>query len=361
MDNLTHTLFGLVLAKTSIGRSARSAVPVLLIGSNLPDLDILVRVVGGHAGYLEHHRGLTHAVVGIVVQIAMLTLGAWLCERMIARERAAPNPWSRGSPLAAAAAGLLAHPLLDLLNEYGLRPWLPFSGRWVYGDLVFIVDPWLWLILGGAAACAGPRTRRGDIGYGVLAFVTTALFVANASGAVTRGSEALPTGFFWLWIPALALVIALRLRGIDDRRRVRAVRGCAVLLALYFALLTVTRSLAERAVRDPIARTLGAAEIVSCNMSPRLATPLRWECIVCTADTAYWFPIDLLGDGGEPRRLERRLDDPRIGDPRNAEAVRAWRTFTRHALVMVDADGRATLTDARYWFTDFCRLSLAGP
>lgn len=361
MDNLTHTLFGLVLAKTSIGRSARSAVPVLLIGSNLPDLDILARLAGGHAGYLEHHRGLTHAIVGIALQIVVLAVVAWSCERVWLRERAARTPWSRGSPLLAAAAGLIAHPLLDLLNEYGLRPWLPFSGRWVYGDLVFIVDPWLWLILGGAAACAGPRTRRGDVGYGVLALLTTALFVANASGAITRGSEVLPSGFFWLWVPALAAVVVLRLRTMGDERRVRALRWCAVLVATYFALLTVTRTLAERAAREPIARAIGDAPIVSCNMSPRLATPLRWECIVCTADTAYWFPIDLLGEVGEPRRLERRLDDPRIADPRNADAVRAWRTFTRHALVMVDADGRATLTDARYWFTDFCRLSLQGP
>lgn len=361
MDNLTHTLFGLVLAKTRLGRSSPTAVPVLLIGSNLPDLDVVTRLFGGHAGYLEHHRGLTHAVIGIVVQVLVLAVVAWWIERITARERAASTPFARGSPLLAAAAGLFAHPLLDLMNEYGLRPWLPFSDRWIYGDLVFIVDPWLWLILGGTAACMGARTLRGDRAWGVLAALATALFVAKELGLVARGADELPRGFFAVWFAGLATVVVLRRRPARAGSSGIALRVGAVVVAAYLALLTITRSVAEHAVREPMARVLGGAEPLSCNMSPRLATPFRWECIVCTADAAYWFPIDVFGAVGEPRRLERRLNDPRIADPRNADAVRAWRSFARHALVMVDEEGTATLTDARYWFTDFCRLSLVGP
>ena len=42
------------------------------------------------------------------------------------------------------------HPTLDWLNTYGMRWWMPFSETWYYGDSVFIIDPWLWLLLGGA-------------------------------------------------------------------------------------------------------------------------------------------------------------------------------------------------------------------
>jgi inner membrane protein len=358
LDNLTHTLFGLLLSKTRLGKSAPSAVPVLLIGSNLPDLDFVTRFIGGHAAYLEHHRGITHAIVGIVVQIALVTLAAWGLERVFVSRRVARTPWSSGSPLLASAAGLCAHPLLDLLNEYGLRPWLPFSGSWIYGDLVFIVDPWLWLMLGGAAACAGPRSKVGDAVYGTLALLTSGLFVANAAGAIPHGTESLPRWFFAVWFPALVVLVWLRRRGAVGSR---AVRTGFVCVAAYLALLTGSRTIAESRAREPIERALAGASVQSCNMSPRLATPLRWECVVCTADTAFWFPIDVFGAVGEPRQLARNLADPRIADPRNAEAVRAWRTFTRHAMVMHDADGNATLTDARYWFTDFCRLSLVGP
>ena len=35
------------------------------------------------------------------------------------------------------------HPLLDWTNNYGIRFFLPWSQKWSYGDLVFIVDPYL--------------------------------------------------------------------------------------------------------------------------------------------------------------------------------------------------------------------------
>ena len=45
---------------------------------------------------------------------------------------------------------IATHCLMDFTNSYGWRPFLPFLDRWYYGDLVCIVDPYLWLILGGA-------------------------------------------------------------------------------------------------------------------------------------------------------------------------------------------------------------------
>ena len=38
---------------------------------------------------------------------------------------------------------------------------MPFSDRWFYGDTLFIVDPWLWLILGGAVMLAWTAHTRG--------------------------------------------------------------------------------------------------------------------------------------------------------------------------------------------------------
>ena len=43
--------------------------------------------------------------------------------------------------LALSYAGLLSHMFLDFLNSYGIRLLMPFSGRWFYGDSVFIIDP----------------------------------------------------------------------------------------------------------------------------------------------------------------------------------------------------------------------------
>jgi hypothetical protein len=58
MDNVTHALFALTLARTRIGDSGRGTTAALVLASNAPDIDI-VATVGGTLGYLEWHRGST--------------------------------------------------------------------------------------------------------------------------------------------------------------------------------------------------------------------------------------------------------------------------------------------------------------
>ena len=52
---------------------------------------------------------------------------------------------------------IATHCLVDFTNSYGWRPFPPFWDRWFYGDLVFIVDPYMWLILGGAIFLTAKR------------------------------------------------------------------------------------------------------------------------------------------------------------------------------------------------------------
>jgi len=65
LDNLTHSLFGLTLARTPLGRAGRGATTALFLASNAPDIDIVV-TLGGAANYLEFHRGPTHGPLGVV-------------------------------------------------------------------------------------------------------------------------------------------------------------------------------------------------------------------------------------------------------------------------------------------------------
>jgi inner membrane protein len=46
-----------------------------------------------------------------------------------------------------AVIAMATHPVLDFANTYGLRPFLPFNGKWYYGDTLFIIDPYFDLIL----------------------------------------------------------------------------------------------------------------------------------------------------------------------------------------------------------------------
>ena len=58
-----------------------------------------------------------------------------------------------------AYVGLLMHGALDALLSYGMRPFLPFDAKWYYGDVIFVADPWVWIILGAGTVLGGPRRR----------------------------------------------------------------------------------------------------------------------------------------------------------------------------------------------------------
>ena len=156
MDNLTHSCAGLLLAEIAIrcrkergdflSRSWMLAAAVSsVVANNFPDVDLLWS--GGLAsklGYLSHHRGHTHTIVGIVPQALIITvLGLFLARRRQWNWTAADRWWLLWLNL----VGGLVHIAFDFGNNYGIHPFWPFDNKWYYGDSVFIVEPWLWLSL----------------------------------------------------------------------------------------------------------------------------------------------------------------------------------------------------------------------
>ena len=47
----------------------------------------------------------------------------------------------------ASMLGVWLHIAMDALNSYGVHPFWPWNNRWFYGDTLFIIEPWLWLII----------------------------------------------------------------------------------------------------------------------------------------------------------------------------------------------------------------------
>lgn len=147
MDNLCHTLVGLGLAESGLKRKTALGTATLLVGANLPDVDGFA-YAWGPVTALGFRRGWTHGVLAIAVWPLVLAglMLAW--DRGVRRRRepgAAPSdPWWL---VVLAAMSVTSHPLLDFLNTYGVRFLMPFSDRWFYGDTLFIVDPWIWILL----------------------------------------------------------------------------------------------------------------------------------------------------------------------------------------------------------------------
>ena len=165
MEPVTHVLTGACLARSGLNRRAAYATAAMAIAAELPDIDTVWGLRGPIEGF-EHHRGITHTLIGIPFEAALLLLGFVLFHRFRSRRtvkvdvtRDTVNPDLRRpsrQPSATIQWGVLywlillalaSHLLLDYTNNYGIRPFFPFQRSWYAGSFVFIFDPLLFLLL----------------------------------------------------------------------------------------------------------------------------------------------------------------------------------------------------------------------
>lgn len=164
MDNLSHALAGLAAGElvhrmlpredTAERHSTRHRLLLVTaaVAGNFPDLDlVLTPLLPAPLGYLLHHRGHTHTLLYAIPQMLLLAtaiLLLWAGARKLLRTS---GP-ARAGFLLALLMGFGLHLAMDYLNSYGLHPFHPFDARWLYGDMVFILEPVFWIALGAPLA-----------------------------------------------------------------------------------------------------------------------------------------------------------------------------------------------------------------
>ncbi|HEX2059398.1 MAG TPA: metal-dependent hydrolase, partial [Thermoanaerobaculia bacterium] len=234
MDPLTHTLFGANLAATRLGEKSRLAVAALVVGANLPDVDSILYFTGHDDLALGFRRGWTHGVLALVVlpfvQTALLML----------YDRFRPDPHRRvhaGWLLALSALAILTHPTLDWLNNYGMRWLMPFDGTWFYGDSVYIMDPWLWLIL-GVGWLANRRPTPWLIG-GWIFFTGAILWVVGRRNAQ--------------YTLVVAVVAAILLLALLWRAKRQFATAALVVAALYIGMRLTVHAATAMEIRRTVA------------------------------------------------------------------------------------------------------------
>ncbi len=183
------------------GTFRRLLVLCLVVGSNLPDADLLYTSFGGGPlSYVLQHRGYTHTLVGALTGAALLwgACALWLRHRHL-RVTALEQAWIA----AAGVTGVLLHLGMDYTNNYGVHPFWPFYNGWVYGDSVYILEPLLWL-------AAAPLVFLLE---SVLARVLVALLLGVMTLAVlVSGVVATPAVVFFMVLGAAMLAAGRWLR-----------------------------------------------------------------------------------------------------------------------------------------------------
>jgi inner membrane protein len=198
VDNLCHTLMGAACGEAGLKRRTALGNVTLMLASNLPDLDALVFATGMPS--VAFRRGWTH---GVLAQ-ALLPVACAGVMWFIGRARSPGGLRQSGHRAVGGAApgaalqrcdfrallllsyvGVLSHVALDLLNNYGVRLLMPFSNRWFYGDAVFIIDPWLWLML-GVGVWWGVRRGSARVPRASLAAATLYILAMVVSARIAR-------------------------------------------------------------------------------------------------------------------------------------------------------------------------------
>ena len=138
------------MGRAGLNRKTALATLTLTLAAEAPDLDI-IGGLRGPAFAFAHHRGFTHSFVGVPLDALVVVGFVYLLWRIRGRKIKDPHlPPRWGLLYLYACLAGLSHILLDFTNNYGVRPFWPFSGRWYSWDIVFIVEPIIlgFLILG---------------------------------------------------------------------------------------------------------------------------------------------------------------------------------------------------------------------
>lgn len=151
MDNLTHGLTGALMGQTGLKTKTGLGMAALILGANLPDIDVVGLLWLDSQEALGFRRGITHGPIGVALLPVVLAGLLWGFDRWQSSRGKRPearDPVSFVWLYILGLIGAISHSLMDWLNNYGVRFLYPFDKSWYYGDTLFIIDIVLWAILG---------------------------------------------------------------------------------------------------------------------------------------------------------------------------------------------------------------------
>ncbi|MDL2358490.1 MAG: metal-dependent hydrolase, partial [Pseudomonadota bacterium] len=286
MDNFSHSLVGLAvgeLVQRSLAPEPQSAQQqtrrrMLLVAcgaaSNVPDLDLLLKsLLPDPLGYLLLHRGHTHTLLFAVPQGVLLATLLWLLWPAARRLLAASAAARRGLALAI-TLGLLLHLAMDFLNSYGIHPFYPIDPHWLFGDMVFIVEPVFWIATGVPLAL---MVRSRPMRWSLLALLAGVPLWSAYTGFLHAGSLAL--------LATVALIAGMLQLRAPGNGRAGLLAGLATCLA-FVGMQAIASARGVATLAAQLHQRAPASELVDASMTAYPANPLCWNFVAVERNEA---------------------------------------------------------------------------
>lgn len=345
MDPFAHTFTGAALAASGLRRATPLATAALIIGANAPDIDILT-LLGGDYASLAHRRGWTHGLPALVVLPFLITGLLLIWDRYVRRRRNAgaipAAPWPL---LGVAAIGVISHPVLDWLNNYGMRWLMPFDGRWFYGDALFIIDPWVWLVLGGVAFLVWSRHA--------VTLALWGLFWLCASWLVLT-HEMVPGPARVIWAAGLGVLLLVRFLPRHREPGTEIVPRWALAVTALYMLVNVLANIPARAEVRQVLASGSEASVSRVMVSPVPANPFRGRVVAETGDgyrQGSWHWLKSPRFSPDPEPIPRLMDHPAARAAAGALPARRYLSWARFPIARVTREGTGYVVrfgDVRY-------------
>ena len=309
MDNLCHSLMGAALGHAGLARRTALGMTTLVVANNLPDVDVAVFATDTLA--MSFRRGWTHGLPAQLTLPLALTVIIVGYDRLL-RGRDRLKADTTGVRLEAVKPlqvlllsyiGVAAHVFMDLLNSYGVRLLMPLSERWFYGDALYIVDPWMYLALGGG----------------------------------------------WWW--------SRRRRSRHAPRPEQPARFGLAVATIYMLLMLASNLVARAEVRSGLVRA-GRPADTRFMVSPVFANPFRRDVVIDVGDRYerghLWFePLPHFRPAGFG--LDAGMSTPAVQSLLQTPRARAFLRWSRFPFVQVEPGPPPSV-----WINDY-RYSSAGP
>ena len=286
MDNLSHSVVGLAVGELVQRSLAPEPNPLdqrlrrrlLLVScwaaSNFPDLDlVLTPLLPRPLGYLLHHRGHTHTLLYALPQALLLMALIWLLWPGARRLLKHSAPARRGM-LLAVGLGLVLHLAMDYLNSYGIHPFYPLDKRWLYGDMVFILEPVFWIAAGVPLAM---MVKRRSVRMTLLGMLTGSLMWCVHASFLHWSSLVL--------LGMLGLAVGAVQAGAQPGSRRGLLAGFGACLA-FVAIQGVGSARGTRELAADLRQRDPASELVDASMTAYPANPLCWNFVAVERNEA---------------------------------------------------------------------------